>query len=512
MLKTLDGQDRTLDETMLVIADRDRAVAIAGVMGGAASEVSAATGQIALESAWFLPASVRATSRRLGLKTEASMRFERGADQGAPARALARALALIEQIGAGRAVGPIVDVFPRPIERAPVSVDRARLAGLLGTEVPDADVERILKALDFQVSRTATGWRATVPSFRVDVARDADLVEEVGRHYGFDRVPATFPHLRTVPGALAPGVARGRMLRRLLCGAGLQEAVTFTFIDEGAAGAFAGAEGLVPIRNPLTEKFAVMRPSLLPGLIDSVVHNERRGTRDVRLFEVGTVFSPAGERMRLGWVLTGTRGAHWSGTGGAIDFSDVKGIAELLAAASGAAVDVSRADDLPWFVPGRSARLTCAGGPAGWIGQIAPGILQSRGLDAGDVVFGGEIDVDLLAAAGTTGVHPIDPLPRHPAIVRDLSLIVDERLPAADVRGTIRAHAPATLVSVREFDRYQGKGVPEGQVSLSVRLTFRDPDRTLTDAEVQQSVDAIVAALAREHHAQLRGATGPPQE
>jgi phenylalanyl-tRNA synthetase beta chain len=511
MLKTLDGQDRTLDETMLVIADRDRAVAIAGVMGGAASEVSAATGQIALESAWFLPASVRATSRRLGLKTEASIRFERGADQGAPARALARALALIEQIGAGRAVGPIVDVFPRPIERAPVAVDRARLTGLLGTEVPDGDVERILTALDFQVTRTATGWRAMVPSFRVDVARDADLVEDVGRHYGFDRVPATFPHLRTVPGASAPGVARGRMLRRLLCGAGLQEAVTFTFIDEGAAGAFAGAGGLVPIRNPLTEKFAIMRPSLLPGLIDSVVHNERRGTRDVRLFEVGTVFSPAGEGMRLGWVLTGARGAHWSGSGGAIDFSDVKGIAELLAAASGAVVDVSRADDLSWFVPGRSARLTCAGGPAGWIGQIAPGILQSRGLDAGDV-YGGEIDIDLLAAAGTTGVRPIDPLPRHPAIVRDLSLIVDERLPAADVRGTIRAHAPATLVSVREFDRYQGKGVPEGQVSLSVRLTFRDPDRTLTDAEVQQNVDAIVAALAREHHAQLRGATGPPQE
>jgi len=512
MLKTLDGQDRTLDETMLVIADRDRAVAVAGVMGGAASEVSSATGQVALESAWFLPASVRATSRRLGLKTEASMRFERGADPGAPARALARALALIEQIGAGRAVGPVVDVFPRPIERAPVTLDRARLAGLLGTEVPDADVERILTALEFKMSKTPTGWQAAVPSFRVDVARDADLVEEVGRHYGFDRVPATFPELRTVPQPSAPGVARGRMLRRLLCGAGLQEAVTFTFIDEAAAGAFAGAGGLVPMRNPLTEKFAVLRPSLLPGLLDSAVHNVRRGTHDVRLFEMGAVFSPKGERTRLGWMMTGTRGAHWSGTGGAIDFSDVKGIAELLAAATGAVLDVSRADDLPWVVPGRSARLTFDGGEAGWIGQIAPGLVQSRGLDAGDVIFGGELDVDLLTAAGTTGVRPIDPLPRHPAIVRDLSLIVDDRLPAADVRGTIRAHAPATLVSVREFDRYQGKGVPEGQVSLSVRLTFRDPDRTLTDAEVQHGIEAIVAALAREHRAQLRGATSPPQE
>jgi phenylalanyl-tRNA synthetase beta chain len=510
-LRTLDGQDRTLDETMLVIADRDRAVAIAGVMGGAASEVSAATGQVAIESAWFLPASVRAMSRRLGLKTEASMRFERGADPSMPARALARALALLEQIGAGRAAGPIIDVFPRPIERPPVSLSRTHLKRLLGIDVPDADVERILSALEFRVTKTASGWQVAVPTFRIDISREADLIEEVGRHYGFDRIPATFPSLQTVPRPSSPEIAQGRTVRRLLTGAGLQEAVTFTFIDEAAAALFDSA-GLVPLRNPLTEKFAVLRPSLLPGLLDAVAYNLRRESEDVRLFEVGAVFAPAGERTRAGWVLTGSRGSHWSGASGSVDFSDVKGVAELVALASGARMDVERSDDLPWFTAGRSARLRFDGQSDGWVGEIAPAVLQARGLPSGTIVYGGEIELHALAAAAVSSARPIDPLPKHPSIVRDLSLVIDQRLPAADVRGTIRAHAPVTLVSVREFDRYQGKGVPEGQVSLSVRLTFRDPDRTLTDAEVQRAIEAIVAALAREHQATLRGTTGRLQE
>jgi phenylalanyl-tRNA synthetase beta chain len=511
-LVTLDAQDRALDETMLVIADRDRAVAIAGVIGGAASEVSAATGQVAIESAWFLPTSVRATSRRLGLKTEASMRFERGADPAAPARALTRALALLEQIGAGRPAGPIVDVFPRPVERAPVPLDRQRLARLLGVPVPDSDVERILTALDFQVTKTGSGWQVAAPSFRVDVSREADLIEEVGRHFGFDRIPATFPALSAVPPASSPGIARGRALRRLLCGAGLQEAVTFTFIEEGAAAPFAGTEGVVPLRNPLTGTFAVLRPSVLPGLVDSLTYNVRRGIEDVRLFEIGAAFSRSGERTRAGWALTGSRGSEWLSGSTPIEFADTRGVAELIARAHGTDLDVSRADDLAWCVPGRAARLRLGERDAGWIGEIARAYLDSRGFASGRAVFGGEIDLDALAAAAAGGVRPIDPLPRHPSIVRDLSLIVDERLPAAEVRGTIRAHAPATLVSVREFDRYQGTGVPEGQVSLSVRLTFRDPDRTLTDAEVQRAVEAIVAALARDHGAALRGTTGRPQE
>lgn len=508
-LTTLDGQARTMDASMLVIADAERAVAIAGIMGGAASEVSAATARIALESAWFEPAPVRAASRRLGLKTEASARFERGADIEAPVRAIVRAMTLFKSIGAGEQVEPIVDVYPSPRSVRSLALRRARLDRLLGTTVPSADVVRILASLGFEPGETGDGWSVRVPSFRVDVQREADLVEEVGRHWGFDRIPATLPALRTPPPPHAPAVGRGRLVRSLLTGAGLQEAETFTFIERPAAEPFAGPDGVVSIANPLSEKFAVMRPSLLPGLLDALVYNRRREAAGVRLFEVGSAFTPRGEVSRVGWVLTGPRLEHWSGSEGEVDVYDAKGIAELLADALGHELGAEPADDLPWFVRGRSARLFAEDGAArveiARVGQILPDLAAARGLDSGAVVAG---ELDLGAGRSRPEAADADrrvrPLPRHPSIVRDLSIVVDERLPAAKVRGTIRRNAPATLVDVREFDRYQGAGVPQGSVSLSLRLTFRHPERTLTDSEVQQAVEAIVSALTAEHGVRLR--------
>jgi phenylalanyl-tRNA synthetase beta chain len=364
--------------------------------------------------------------------------------------------------------------------------------------VPDVDVARLLTRLAFGVASDSEGWRVTVPSFRVDVTREIDLIEEVGRHWSLDRVPATFPALRAMPRPSAPGVARGRLVRRTLCGAGVQEAVTFTFIEAAAAAPYLDGDA-VTIANPLSEKFAVLRPSLVPGLYESLVYNRNRQATDVRLFEAGSIFSSReGERAAAAWVLTGSRGAHWSGSAGDIDFSDTKGLAELVAQAIGAPITVS-ATDLPWTVRGESAAVFVGGKRAGWLGRLAAG-------DATDgPVYAGELELDALSRAASGSAHAIRPLPRFPSIVRDLSILVDERLPAADVHGTIRSSAPATLVSVREFDRYQGKGVPAGQVSLSVRLTFRDADRTLTDGEVQQAIDAIIAALARAHGATLRG-------
>jgi phenylalanyl-tRNA synthetase beta chain len=499
-LTTLDGASRALDETMIVIADRDRAVAVAGVMGGASSEVSATTTRVALESAWFLPSSVRATSRRLGLKTEASMRFERGTDLAAPPVAIARAIALLAEIGAGTIAGGITDVCPKTPQTRRLTLRRARLASVLGDTVPNADVARILRGLAFVVAETPDGWQIDVPSFRVDVSREIDLIEEVGRHWGFDRVPMTFPELRGMPRPSSPGVARARSLRRLLCGAGLQDATTFTFIDAAAAAPFATEGDAVVITNPLSEKFAVLRPSIVPGLTESLRYNRNRQAANVRLFEVGSVFSRArGERACVGWVLSGSRGAHWSQTESDVTFADAKGLAELIASASRASLDVAAADDAPWLVRGQRATLVIGGERAGWIGRLAT-------LPAGeDAVFAGEIDLDVLARASAAAPAAIDALPRHPSVVRDLSIVVDERLPAGDVRGTIRTSAPETLVSVREFDRYQGKGVPDGQVSLSIRLTFRHPDRTLTDAEVHEAIETIVRALETRHQAVLRG-------
>jgi phenylalanyl-tRNA synthetase beta chain len=494
-------------------------------MGGAATEVSSTTSRIALESAWFQPATVRATSRRLGLKTEASMRFERGGDWAAPVVALRRAMALFQQLGAGHISGGITDVHPRPQEARRVTLRRARAGQLLGTAVADGDVARILTRLGFGLTATPEGWTVEVPSFRVDIVREADLIEEIGRHWGFERIPPTFPALRTVPRRPSAGVERTRRLRRVLCGAGLQEAVTFTFIEEAAATPFlpAGA-GPVPIANPLSEKFAVLRPALVPGLLDALVYSRRREHDDVRLFEVGTAFTSIGEERRVGWVMTGARADHWSTARVPMDFFDAAGIAELIGDVLGVPLRVEAADDLPWFVRGRAARIVAdapgrarpaeaageGGRIVGSVGELRADLATGRGLAHGAVVVAGEIAIDAVAALAATGPAAIAPIPRHPSIVRDLAILVSDRLPAADVRATIRRHAPATLVAVREFDRYQGSHVPAGQVSLAIRLTFRDADRTLTDAEVQQAVDAIVAALAREHGATRRGGERQP--
>jgi phenylalanyl-tRNA synthetase beta chain len=312
----------------------------------------------------------------------------------------------------------------------------------------------------------------------------------------------------------------GTRLRRLLAGAGLQEAVTFTFMERAAAEPFApAADDLVPIANPLSEKFAVLRPSLLPGLLESLVYNRRREASSVWLFEVGSVFGRSGETTRVGWIMTGPRAEHWTGHGGDADFFDAAGVAELVVRAGGESLETTQATEYPWYQRGRAARLTLGGRAAdaavtiGHAGQIRPDLVAARGLDSG-AVYAGEIQVDARTFAAWAG--PVDvtiaAIPRVPSVVRDLSIIVSESLPAASVRGTIWSDPPASLVDVREFDRYQGKGVPSGSVSLSLRLTFRDASRTLTDAEVQQGVDRIVAGLTRTHGAIVRGAAGPQAE
>jgi phenylalanyl-tRNA synthetase beta chain len=503
-LTTLDGQDRALNPSMLVIADRDRPVGVAGVMGGAGSEVSEATTRIALESAWFQPSSVRAASKALNLKTEASTRFERGADVGGTVAAIERAVTLLVEIGAARGASTITDVYPAPASPAPIALRPSHLSRLLGDRVPAADVERILGALGFTVAPAADGWMVTAPTARVDVAREADLIEEVGRHWGINRIPATFPALRSAPRVSDSGVSRARWLRRVLCGAGLQEAVTFTFMEAEAAASFvADAASLVTIANPLSEKFAVLRPSLVPGLLDSLVYNRRRGLTDIRLFEAGAAFATSGESQRVAWVLCGARDTHWSAREEPVDVFDALGIATVLADGWGLSITTSAAD-APGLVRGRSAVLLLNDRRVGTVGQIAPAVADARGLPAGVVVVAGELD---LAALTGDPLSPrkVAPLPRFPAVVRDLSLVVSAALSAATVRATIRQPSCPTLRAVREFDRYQGKGIPDGHVSLAYRLTFRDADRTLTDREVDEAMAAIIAALQRECGATVRG-------
>ena len=503
-LRTLDGQMRQLTPDMLVIADAERPVAVAGVMGGADTEVTSETRTIVLESAYFNPLSVRRTSKALNLKTEASIRFERGADPRLPVTAMERACALLEQAGAGTAKGTVVDRNPTRIEPAVLRLRRHRVAGLLGVSIPDADVRRILESLGFAIRDAESGWDITVPTRRVDVVREVDLIEEVARHYGFDRIPVTFPALAAAPPPIDPRVTRARTLRTLMTGAGFSEAVTFGFVAESAAAPFAGEADLVPIANPLSENFAVLRPSALPGLVGAVAHNRRREQRDVRLFEIGARFSRVrGEGRVIACAWTGMIGGdHWSGATRDVDYFDMQGLVERVCLGLGVDVRTEPVRN-EWLVPGRAAAIMMAGTSIGSLGQLTASIAEQHGVPAGDIVFVAELDLDAADAAASEDVR-VEPLPRHPSVTRDISILIDDTLAAATIRRTVVEHAPETLVRVKEFDRYQGKGIPEGKVSLSLRLTFRAPDRTLTEGEVQTAMDAVLVALTDRHGAVQR--------
>jgi phenylalanyl-tRNA synthetase beta chain len=511
-MTTLDGKDRALSTDMLVIADAEKAEDIGGVMGGASSEITPKTTRVVFEAAYFAPGQIRTTGRALGLKTEASTRFERGMDRTAPPRAITRALELLQTTGAGKATGAVTDVYPRPHQAKVIHLERSRIARLLGMEVPDDAVMRILAALGFQVRMAGDGWDAVIPSWRVDIHRQVDLIEEVGRHHGFEHLPSTFPGVEQAPPPSDPRIARDRRVRTALLGMGFSEAITFAFVEAAAAEPYldpstslgAGGPNSVVIANPLSEKFSVMRPSLLPGLVDVLSHNRRHGRPDVRIFEIGTRFSPTGETRgaAFAWMGLGTPD-HWSGARRPVDFSDIKGVVEQLASLAAVRVTFSEADT-PFLVRGRAANILIDGTVIGVLGQLSPEAGEARELPATSDVYAAEINLDAVTAAAPIETRRAAALPRYPFVVRDVSILVANTLSAETVRGTIRTAAPETLVQAREFDRYEGKGIPEGSVSLSFRLTFQSPERTLTDEEVQAAMQRIIDALTRELQAVQR--------
>jgi phenylalanyl-tRNA synthetase beta chain len=456
----------------------------------------------------------------------------------------------MEQIGAGHAIDPVVDSYPQSRQAQRLHLRRERLARVLGASVPDAEVARILRGLGLDVTPVGDGWDAIAPTFRVDLLREADLIEEVGRHFGFDKLEATFPVTTRSAPPPDPRITRDQLARRVLTAAGFSEAVTFGFMEAKAVEVFAGEQGtqrpqsaqrtpnqndladsapaepklagveasegwvsafgrVVSIANPLSGTFDTLRPSLLPGLVDAVARNRRHGRRDVQLFEIGTRFAASGETRSIAVAWTGGGAAeHWSGGAREVDFFDVTGVAEHLCDALGAAVRFEPARE-PFLVAGQTAAILVADGPErgariGVAGQLAPAVADARGLPRQDRVFVAEADLDLIQRARVTASDATRPLPRHPFVVRDLSIVVADTLPAENIRGTILAAGrdlPAPLGKVSFFDRYQGTGVPSGAVSLSVRLTFQAAERTLTDTEVQQSVETVLAALVREHAA-----------
>jgi phenylalanyl-tRNA synthetase beta chain len=344
----------------------------------------------------------------------------------------------------------------------------------------------------------------TVPGWRPDVARPEDLIEEVGRHHGFEHLPATFPPVLQAPAPSDPRIPRDARVRRAMLASGFSEAITFAFIEEAAAAPFANGSPALCLANPLSETFAVMRPSLLPGLVTAVGHNRRHEQRDVQLFEIATAFAPGGEHRSLGAVWTGAAaGDHWSGSRREVDFFDMTGVVETVCASFGVTTSLEPVETA-WLVAGRAARVVAESDTVGTVGLLAPAIADAHGLPRGDVVLVAELDLDRLTAVAPRGTVRVEPLPRFPSAVRDVSLLVPDTLSAATVRDTMRAAAPPALVSVREFDRYQGQGTPPGTVSVSLRCTFRAADRTLTEDEVATAMQRMIAAATSTLGAQQR--------
>lgn len=524
-ITTLDGEQRKLTKEMLVIADAEQAQAVAGVMGGANSEVETGTKRVVFESAYFDPTSVRKTSKRLGLKTEASSRFERGADINAPVIALERACGLLLQLGAGQPRGQVIDRYPE--ERRPLSIAlrQSRINLILGKQIDSSEVNKTLTGLGFELSQSKIEsnliYDVQVPTRRVDISREIDLIEEVGRCHGYDQLPSTFPSLAQPTPRPDPKIEQDRLLRRILTAGGFSEAATFTFIEKKQAQRFSEASDLVPIENPLSEKFSVLRPLITPGLIEAVAHNYHRERQDVQLFEIGACFSKqGGERQALGLIWTGAATPnHWSTSNRNVDLYDIIGIVERLCLAFGV-----KALFTPTFrdylVEGHTATITknkvANGTPdplplekppsLGQLGQLSPSIAEAYGFRNKEKIYVAEFDLSSLKEDldNVPDNVYVQPLPRYPSIIRDVSIIVDETLPASAVRDTIGAVAPETLINVLEFDRYQGKGIRTNGVSLSLRLTFQSTERTLTDTEVQQALDLIVSELKGTHSAELR--------
>jgi phenylalanyl-tRNA synthetase beta chain len=510
-LKLLDGRDAALDPEFLVIADADRAVALAGVMGGFDTRVNDATRTVFLESAHFAPAAIIGRGRKLGLHTDAAHRFERGVDPELPRAALEYATRLILD-AAGGVPGPVVEAALEEhlAPPQPITLRRARLARVLGLEVADAEVERILRALGLAVETMADGWSVTPPSRRFDLAIEEDLIEEIARIHGYDAVPTTLPAGAAT--LVAPSETRidDATLRRQLVARDFLEAINYAFVDAALLEQWQATDRAVRLANPLSAELGVMRTMLLPGLVAALARNTARQQARVRLFELGRVFTATAagdaprETRRIAAVATGPASAEqWGLPARAVGFHDLKGDLDSLAAASGARL-AYRAAQPAWAHPGRAAevvRLQADGSEAvlGWIAQLHPRLQQTLGLDHDVVAF--ELDLEPLALRALPRAGTIS---KFPSVRRDLAFVVSQDVPWAAIEAAVRRAAGPSLRDLVLFDRYQGKGVENGFKSVAMGLILQEEARTLTDRDVDAVVADTIAALQREHSALIR--------
>ncbi len=506
-LVLLDGQEITLNASTLVIADERGPLAIAGVMGGEHSGVGPATRDIFLESAFFSPLAVAGQARSYGLHTDASHRFERGVDPQLTRDAVERATALLLEVTGGEP-GPLVEVASAahlPGERQ-VTLRAARLEQALCKALPGDEVVDILDRLGMKVGSTDEGWQVQVPSWRFDIAIEEDLIEEVARIHGYNRLPARRPAARL---ALRPDhEARTPLsrLRRQMVARGYQEAVTYSFVAPELQQALLPDAVSPRLANPISSDLSVMRASLFPGLVRAMEYNLNRQQTRIRLFETGLVFHGDLDDLQqtpmLGALACGSRDPEgWAGARDKVDFFDLKGDLESLIAMGGEP-EAWRFEPggHPALHPGQSARILYRGEQIGWIGALHPGVRAGLGLKVEAFLF--EVRQDALVRGR---LPSFEPLSRFPEVRRDLAFLLDECRPVQSLLDCVRRQAGQWLQELSLFDVYQGKGVPEGAKSVALGLTWQHPSRTLNDEEINQLVDAIVAESHQHLGAELRG-------
>ncbi|WP_313245798.1 phenylalanine--tRNA ligase subunit beta [Stenotrophomonas rhizophila] len=508
-LKLLDGRDAALDDSFLLITDADRPIALAGLMGGFDTRVTDDTTAVFLEAAHFAPAAIMGRGRKLGLHTDAGHRFERGVDPALPRTAIEYATRLVLDL-AGGTPAPVTEAVRQADLPATASIGlrRARIARVLGIQIADADVERILRALGMEVVASADGWQVTAPSRRFDIAIEEDLIEELARIHGYEQIPTTLPGGASRIAMPSETRLDDLSVRRQLVARDLQETINYAFVDAGLLGQWQLHEDVVALANPLSAELAVMRPSLLPGLVATLGRNAARQLGRVRLFELGRSFHPqAGEgtpapleTQRVAAAVCGDADPQqWGLATRKVDFHDLKGDLESLAAASGAVLTF-QPSQRPYGHPARSAEVLRDGVSLGWIGQIHPRLAKAMDIDVD--VFAFELDLAPLAARQLPRAAELS---RFPSVRRDLAFLVPEAAAWADLEATLRRAVGPLLRQVTLFDRYVGQGVEPGFKSLAMGLILQDKSRTLTDRDVESVVAEAVSAMEREHHARIRG-------
>jgi phenylalanyl-tRNA synthetase beta chain len=512
-MTTLDGEEREFNQGMLLIADAERAVAIGGVKGGEDSGITEATTDVLLEAAYFTPAGIRATSRSLGLATEASYRFERGTDPEIVPTASDRAAALIAEIAGGEVLNGLIDVYPLRPQRHTADFRLSKYRALTGLDLSLSDAERILRSLGFttEADPQTEAIRATTPSWRVDVAVEEDLIEEVARISGYDRLKTTLPGSAGA-GAYLPGESGRRAVRRTLAALGFNEAISFSFVNAETDAIFSevSADDRLFLNNPIDDTQAQMRSTLCGGLLEALARNFNHGTRNVRLFEIGVCFQRAAEGSerpqeteRLALVMTGARNEmNWQAAAERADFYDLKGAIEAMAESLGAGeLNFRGAETISYLHPGRAAVISVGVGVIGNLGQLHPRVAADykfkQPVFLAELDFGRLLDLPRREARYT-------PLSKFPTVTRDLAVLIDTRIDYASIEEEILALRLSELVSVRLFDLYQSRDLPAGKHSLALSLKYRAADRTLTEAEINAAHERIVATLRARFAAEPR--------